>query len=503
VRRYWPIVPLAAALVAHSLVFDFVSDDAFISFVYSRNLAEHGELVFNLGDRVEGFTNFLWTVLLGGLMTVGIPPEISSRVLGTGFGVATLFAVMRITLGLGLRRGWGAVAAGLLAAASGYACWCSGGLETQLFTFLVTLAIAAYLEERPVATGLVLALATLTRPEGALVAAVLGLHRRGLVLVTRRRLLPDGFELAMAGAFLALFVPYWAWRWSYYGWPFPNTFYVKAGGEPSAEYSRKLLSRGLFYVWQWAWQSRAVFAVPLVLAAFWKHARFASLALLFAGVYLGYTVSVGGDFMGLHRFVMPLFVVVALTAVLGLAHLTAPLSPRTTALAAVLLVAGFAASEIPVTRAALVPRADNGIDRPGYLAVYAHDRGLLGKALAPHIRPDDFSVFGGAGVQPYYGRLRGVDVFGLVSEEVAHEEPPTNPRPGHQKWARPERVLAWSPTFLFYCYDLHREPSKYRLCGESGFFLANGYEPVTLFVPGLRERGEYYTFLKRKDRAWP
>jgi hypothetical protein len=30
-----------------------------------------------------------------------------------------------------------------------------------------------------------------------------------------------------------------------------------------------------------------------------------------------------------------------------------------------------------------------------------------------------------------------------------------------------------------------------------------GYEPVTLFVAGLRERGEYYTFLKRKDRPWP
>ena len=61
------LVVAAAALVAHSLVFNFVTDDAFISFVYSRNLAEHGQLVFNLGEQpVEGYTNFLWTVLLAG-----------------------------------------------------------------------------------------------------------------------------------------------------------------------------------------------------------------------------------------------------------------------------------------------------------------------------------------------------------------------------------------------------------------------------------------------------
>jgi hypothetical protein len=127
----------------------------------------------------------------------------------------------------------------------------------------------------------------------------------------------------------------------------------------------------------------------------------------------------------------------------------------------------------------------------------------MGKALAPRMREGDFSVLGGAGVQPYHARQRGFDVFGLVSEDVAHNEPPTNPRPGHQKWARPERVLKYQPTFLFYCYDLHKQPTRYRLCGEADWFMQRGYEPVTLFVPGLRERGEYYTFLKRKDRPWP
>ena len=50
----WGLVATAVAWLAwHAARYDFVCDDAYISLVYARNLAEHGELVFNLGDRVE------------------------------------------------------------------------------------------------------------------------------------------------------------------------------------------------------------------------------------------------------------------------------------------------------------------------------------------------------------------------------------------------------------------------------------------------------------------
>src|SRR6186713_1795038 len=96
IRRYWPVVVAAVLLVPHALMFDFVNDDAYISFRYAQNLAEHGQLVFNLGERVEGYTNFLWTVLLGVLMKLGIAPELSARVLGTAFAAATLVVVARL-----------------------------------------------------------------------------------------------------------------------------------------------------------------------------------------------------------------------------------------------------------------------------------------------------------------------------------------------------------------------------------------------------------------------
>ena len=72
-RVRWLLLAVAAGvLVAHALTYNFVTDDAYISFVFSRNLAEHGQLAFNLGHPVEGYTNFLWTVLLAlGLLARG------------------------------------------------------------------------------------------------------------------------------------------------------------------------------------------------------------------------------------------------------------------------------------------------------------------------------------------------------------------------------------------------------------------------------------------------
>ena len=40
-------------------------DDAFISFRYAENFAQGKGLVFNSGERVEGYSNFLWVILLG------------------------------------------------------------------------------------------------------------------------------------------------------------------------------------------------------------------------------------------------------------------------------------------------------------------------------------------------------------------------------------------------------------------------------------------------------
>jgi arabinofuranosyltransferase len=535
-RLRWLLLGVAAiALVAHSLVYNFITDDAYISFVYARNFAEHGELVFNLGQYVEGYTNFLWTLLIGLGMLVDIPPELTAKILGAVFAVVTLFVTCTtIERALGRKTPWGAVPALLLAASSGYACWTSGGLETQLFTMLCAIAIdgivaaedlnpagwtgAAPLQRGREAgmyrAGVALALAAMTRPEGLLVAAVLGLARVICNLIARRRVIgmPDIFAAIL---FLSLWAPWFAWRWWYYGYPFPNTYYVKATGRWAADgMAKEMYQHGAYYIWAWLQQTKLLYVLPIAVlgltAARPRTPRFAlglTCALL-AAVYIPYSISVGGDFMGLHRFIMPMFVVAAIALVLGLEWLAGRFPERMRNYAGVgivlALAGGFAGTQLQLTRKSVEWgnfRADKGIiDTPAFLIVYTEDRATIGAAMTSCFRPDDFSIVGGAGAQPYYGRMRAIDVFGLVSARVAHEEPRIRARAGHTKFASDGLLAQYDPTFVFSCYAIHASPTPPGLSCNTSFWLARGYEQVTMKIPGLKQSGEYYTFLAKKAR---
>jgi len=530
ILRWAPVAACAAILVWHSLQYNFVTDDAYISFVYSRNLAEHGELSFNLGHPVEGYTNFLWTFVLGLLMVVGIAPEISSRVLGTACAIGTLVVAFRITERLlAVKRPttwreispWPIIPPLLLAWSSGFACWSSGGLETQLFTLLVALAIEAYVAAedgeplRLQRMGLYLALAAMTRPEGLMVAGVIGAHRLAMN-ASRRRIKPDLAELRAIGAFLLVWAPWFAWRWWYYGWPFPNTYYVKATGALPKGMDAEVWRYGFHYIYVWAKQVHLVWIAPVLVLGVIAKPRtprfsFVTLAALLAGAYLYYTASVGGDFMGLHRFIMPLFVLIAIVAGLGFARIADWKPPAALALAPLVVIA-FAWTQWKLTSESLRVDnifSDNGIDTPAFLIEYTEDRATIGRAMESCFRDGDFSIVGGAGAQPYFGRMQAIDIFGLVSEKVAHEDRRVSARPGHDKWASDEVLLSYDPTFIFYCYDLTAKPEQAHLgqCSEQAW-IARGYERVTMHIPGLhtladpRQPAEYYTFLAKKARKF-
>ena len=65
----------------HTWRFNFLCDDAFISFRYARNLADGLGLRFNPGESppVEGFSNFLWVLALSVFEGLGLSPVVWSR----------------------------------------------------------------------------------------------------------------------------------------------------------------------------------------------------------------------------------------------------------------------------------------------------------------------------------------------------------------------------------------------------------------------------------------
>lgn len=499
-RRYWPVLVATAVLLPHAALFDFVNDDAYISFRYARNLAEHGQLVFNLGERVEGFTNFLWTVILAGAMKLGVNPVVSSRFLGIAFAVATLAVVVRLSLRLDEERPspWHLVAPLALAATGAFACWSTGGLETQLFTFLVILAferLLAELEsERGAWSAVLFALAGMTRPEGIMLFGLAGLFRVVHGALRRRSVKPAAQDLIWASLFVAVFAPYFVWRWRYYGWPFPNTFYVKASGGPGT------WMRGAYYLRRFVEDHGLVFLIPLVLLGRPARTdegrrRLYVLTGLVWTAFAVYVVKVGGDFMGLYRFILPVLPLGAIVLQESVRRLFTRLVPiagwPAVALAGVAVAGAFVSGSAKVSHtAATHVGADNGIDTPAYLKKYADERVAIGKWFGQHVRPDDLMTVGGAGVIPYYAGVRAFDVFGLVDETIAHDPTMTrDDRPGHQKWGDDRYMLSRNPTLITHYYCLGGP------CGQEQIQFA-GYEWVRAPIPGV-----YYSFMKRADRS--
>jgi len=176
------ILPWLALLAWFSATAWFLCDDAFISFRYARNLLEGHGLVFNPGEYVEGYTNFLWILELAAIWKgLGIPPEQAAPWLSVTCTIGVLAALGVWCARLpALRQRWlvAWMAFGLLCASATFAVWTSGGgLETRQFTLFIVVAVVCLSLWRNNRLGLAvaslsLALAALTRPEGLLIGLV-------------------------------------------------------------------------------------------------------------------------------------------------------------------------------------------------------------------------------------------------------------------------------------------------------------------------------------------
>lgn len=212
-------------------------DDAMISMRYARNLAHGYGLVWNPGgERVEGYTNPLWTLYMALFHLLPISAskmslciQVSALVLMAG----TLWFVRRIAEQLADGSPWVSVPAVLFTALSlPINTWALQGMEVSALMFV--LALAAWQALRAMRAGrfcgwpyLWLGLATLIRPDGVVLLAALGLSMAFLDQPNRRR------HLGSLAASLIVFVGIQtAFRWLYYGDPLPNTYYLKMTGYP-------------------------------------------------------------------------------------------------------------------------------------------------------------------------------------------------------------------------------------------------------------------------------
>ncbi len=298
---------LAALLHGASFASSGPCDDDFILYRYAQNLVAGEGLVYNPGEWIEGFSTWLWVLVLVAGMGLGLAPELVSQ----GLGLASFAALAWVLVVFGQRKspelGWIPGLAAALSPALAY--HASLGLGTVPLALALTLGFVLFQQAEArgaslVPAGLALGIACLLRAEALLFAlpfAAWGWRKgRGV-----GALLPLLFLLGLSIT-----------RWRLYGRTLPVTYDVK-----------KLplladLGYGLRYLTRGTLESGVG---ALLLLAPWalRDTRNQAWKALVLGLFLHtlYVVYVGGDYLPLGRFFVPTLPLLYLTGFLGLREL--------------------------------------------------------------------------------------------------------------------------------------------------------------------------------------
>jgi hypothetical protein len=404
----------AAALVGFALAERRIAgawglplDDGWIHLRLARNLAGGRGFGINPGEPVPASTAPLWSVALAALMAAGLPGLPAAKALGVACFAATGLVTRRLAGAAGLGPAL-AVAAGVATVTLTRLVWGAlSGMEVPLAALLVATGAWAIARDRPAAAAVLLGLATLARPEAALLA---GLHAIGA----------GRFGLAARRAALttAVLAPAAAFNLVTGGRLVPVTAVAKVEGGLLGH------AEGLAGAWAVAAHDAGVFLGEWVALLFRDHLllpllalaglaragrlRWVTAALLLQPLAMALVAPYRGPGFQTGRYsthLLPLAVVVAL---LGLRRVLAPWPRRPArAVGGALLLIGLA-WPFPAGAVAYAWGVQN------INAMQVH----LGRWLAAHTPRDTLVALNDLGALTYFGDRRVLDLVGLATPDV-------------------------------------------------------------------------------------
>ena len=425
------LVPSTLALI---LAFHFgvcTQDDAFISFRYAENWAHGWGWVFNASERVEGFSNPLWTALFGVVFWMDGDPVHWSLLFGYASIVLLIYATHHLACTLKISTQWMWLGMIMIALDPAMILEAVQGLESVFYAGLIPLTISVAIRERenPHHTKSLFfsGVLCLTRPEAPL---FVGLLYTGLWF--RDRNWTKTVEpLAVIGVLLALITGLRIW---YFGDSLPNTFYAKIGGWAGM--------RGLQYCW-WHCQHHPLMWLGFGGSIFWVRTQNGRLLHWMVVPYLLYVISIGGDFKPTSRFLLPLGGLFTVLTIKGLTQ--SRVNKRILLFGAVILLSFGRLTLLPQTNAWAKVRRDNLVARK-----------VVGDWLSQYTPPNTTLAMHSIGVVPFYARRHTIDMWGLTDRTIA-KTPSTEfgtGMAGHEKT---------NPTYVF-----SKDPDLY--LPEDGFF---------------------------------
>ncbi len=290
-------------------------DDAMVSMRYAWNFAHGNGLVWNLGERVEGYTNLLQTLVMSGfaLFLDKLTAVLAVQVLGAVVMLVNGYLAVLLSRYVGLDRlenHRGMLEVFVLIGVLWYyplAYWSLMGMETGLLTALLLLSVL--LAFRVAQKGnpselallsLVLGFAFLARPDSAAISIVI----LGYALFSFTRARSDRRSLTLGLVailpFVLLPIGQILFRLNYYGSFWPNTYYLKLEGFPLTQRIRNGWAFLLpFFKENW------LFLALATLALAHRPSREKGLMLAVGAALIAYQIFVGGDAWRLWRMVSP------------------------------------------------------------------------------------------------------------------------------------------------------------------------------------------------------
>ena len=296
------VVCLTAAFTYIFLANAWLGDDAYITFRVVWNFVHGYGLTFNPDERVQVYTHPLWMLVLTIAHSLTREFFFTALVVSYGFALAALLVVLRTTGHLAA----GVAAFAWLLSSKAFVDYTGSGLENPLSYLLLALFYSRFcalssaaIPDRDLSRfGLLAGLAFVNRMDTVLLYV---LPLAWLALRSWRR--PDERFRPLAAAFC---IPVGTWllfATIYYGFPLPNTFYAKvATGIPGALLHRQ----GFAYLLNsFAHDPITLGTIGIATASVIRLPIALKLGAASCLLYVGYVMSVGGDFMSGRLFATP------------------------------------------------------------------------------------------------------------------------------------------------------------------------------------------------------
>lgn len=453
------LVLLILCSVGYFLEFGLI-DDTYISLRYAKNFAAGEGLVFNSGERVEGYTSFLWVLLLGLVGKLKLSLIFFSKALSLVCGIGTVLLLKSFFRKSGDQTNSGHFETLLpiffLVLNFPFIYWSFTGMETSLYSFLVLLSAVFLLQGsqsakqgdlRLLFSSFCLALAGLTRPETYIIFPVNLLF---LAIYGKREFLRSNvFYYTII--FLFFCGTHLLWRYNYYGQLLPNTYYVKVGGS-----SPLLAKKGIYYLFKGFYPHAILilFVVLSLLKGISKQKLYIVSLLTMQSLAITYE---GGDHFGGNRYIVsmiPFFIVIGYSEirknVVGAAeYLTNEYFSKYRMLSSNFLTSAIIFILCYGTFLFNFYWASNGSVAISEVKL-ANQWANVGKWLKQNAKEKDAILATPvAGAMPFFSELRTIDMLGLNDVHIAHKKVKMGTGyTGHEKFDH-AYVLSKKPTYIY------------------------------------------------------